>query len=56
MKKYTISVIAVVGYLLIGCGSSQPTIPTGVTGGRYTPQDCQNKPDAIFDPKEQQIS
>jgi murein L,D-transpeptidase YafK len=51
LKKYTISVIAVVGYLLIGCGSSQPTIPTGVTGGRYTPQDCQNKPDAIFDPK-----
>ncbi|NPA28495.1 MAG: L,D-transpeptidase [Epsilonproteobacteria bacterium] len=37
-----------VGLLIGGCGS--PQVPTGVTGGSYTPEDCQNKPDAIFDP------
>jgi len=27
-----------------------PSGPTGVVGGYYTPEDCANKPDAVFDP------
>jgi len=34
-------------FFISGCA---PSAPTGVTGGFYTPADCQNKPDAIFDP------
>jgi len=40
--------IAILPFMFSGCA---PSAPTGVVGGTYTPQDCQNKPDAVFDPK-----
>jgi len=33
--------------IISGCA---PSGPTGVVGGYYTPEDCANKPDAVFDP------
>ncbi len=48
MKKIILSsLIVLISLFVIGCA---PSVPTGVTGGYYTSADCQNKPDAIFDP------
>ena len=48
MKRFILATATIAVMLIInGCA---PSAPTGVTGGYYTSADCQNKPDAIFDP------
>ena len=39
-------VLSATALFIAGCTQR----PTGITGGYYTPQDCKNKPDAIFNP------
>jgi len=50
MKKgfLLLSVLAI--SLFVTSCSKAPSGPTGITGGYYTSEDCQNKPDAIYDP------
>ncbi len=45
MRKITlIAIVTFLSFIFSSCSS----VPTGVVGGRYTSEDYQNKPDAIF--------
>jgi len=48
MKKISfISIISIIFLMFSACG---PRIPTGVTGGFYSSEDYENKPEAIYTP------
>jgi murein L,D-transpeptidase YafK len=46
MRKISILIAVIGAFVISGCA---PSAPGGVTGGYYTPADCQGKPDAKFD-------